>query len=139
LADTEEPAEDTAPEIAGPAVVDVSHLRLRPDPRNHTVRYRYSLSNTHPENKAVSGYLFIVLANDQPDPPALAPHPKVELIDGAPADYQRGAQFMIRRGKTVRGEIKGLETPGQFDQAWVYAYSKDGRLLIRKKLTSIDG
>jgi hypothetical protein len=98
------------------------------------VRFHLSLSNVHPDNKSISGHIFVLLANPGQDPPQVAPYPEVELENGTPSDWRKGTQFQISYGKTVRGEVKGLENAREYTQAWVYVYSQDGTLLLRKLL-----
>jgi hypothetical protein len=87
----------------------------------------------------VAGYLFIILANPYTNPPLFAPYPPVPLVGGFPADYRKGVQFSIKRGKTVRGRLPGLMDPTHYNQAWVFIYSKQGNLLLKKHLISDNG
>ena len=136
--------EKPAPEEAGPKPpenppVDAVKLSLDPENSGSAVRFQYSLTNIHPENKAVTGYLFIVLVNDKLNPPGLAAYPDVDLKNGNPTDYKKGTAFSIRHGKTVRGRVENLSDGANFDKGWVFAYSEEGELLMKKLLPSENG
>jgi hypothetical protein len=140
----EQVAEPTPSLIGGPEApenptVDADKLSLLTEDNGKAIRFQYILSNIHPENKAVSGYLFIILANEKNDPPVLAPFPEVEMTDGEPAAFKKGTAFSIRHGKTVRGRLKNLEDADKFDQAWVFAYDDEGNLLMKKRLNPENG
>ncbi len=118
--------------------VDAVKLTLLPEGKQ-LVRFQYNLSNIHPENKAVSGYLFIVLANTSTNPPTLASYPEVEIENGNPVDYKKGTQFSIRIGKTVRGRVRVKSSAKDYTEAWVFTYAEDGTLLMKKHLSSGNG
>jgi hypothetical protein len=138
---TETSANPMETALATPAnpTLDVDKLSLVPNEGNASVRFQFTLKNIHPENKTVSGYLFIVLANGSTDPPRLAAYPDVALKEGSPADYKKGTLFSIKHGKTVKGQIDKLEQAVEYDQAWILAYSEEGELLMKKHLSSENG
>jgi hypothetical protein len=119
--------------------VDADRLSVMAGHDNKSLRFQYSLSNIDPGDDPVSGYLFLILANEDTNPPTTATYPEVELADGLPADFTKGTVFSIRHGKTVRGRFKGLENASGFDKAWVLAFDNEGRILMKKKLPINDG
>jgi hypothetical protein len=137
----EEPAEpeETGPKPPDNPPVDAVKLSLQPENGGTSVRFQYSLTNIHPENKAVTGYLFIVLVNEKVDPQGLAAYPEVKLEKGNPTDYKKGTAFSIRHGKTVRGRVDNLSDASNYDKGWVFAYSEEGELLLKKLLPSENG
>ena len=132
--DPEKQAASAGNDLVSPENPPVDAVKLSLRPANNTVRFQYSLVNTERGNKAVSGYLFIVLANTSSGSAKFVPYPEVELENGVPADLKKGMQFSIRHGKTVRGSIANVENPADYDQAWIYAFSYQGDLLLKKLL-----
>lgn len=137
-------AETSAPEDTGPkppenSPVDAVKLTLFAENNGSAVRFQYSLTNIHPDNKTVAGYLFIVLVNDKMNPPGLAPYPEVPLENGNPTDYKKGTAFSIRHGKTVRGVVDNLSDGANYNKGWVFAYSEEGELILKKLLPSENG
>ncbi|MEW5724799.1 MAG: hypothetical protein AB1896_16930 [Thermodesulfobacteriota bacterium] len=128
-----------APQPPANPPVDAVRLNLWPEHNNTTMRFQYNLQNIQPGNELVSGYMFIVLTNNKSNPPKLVPYPPVEIKEGNPVDFKKGLQFSIRRGKTVRGKVEKLENADDYEQAWVFAYSDEGELLLKKLLPSHDG
>ena len=123
-------------EGVGTSPIEASKLTVQSENGNTALRFQFSLRNVHPDNKGVSGYLFIVMANTKTDPPVLIPYPDVDLENGDPVNYKKGTLFSIRYGKTVRGKVKNLSNASDFSQAWVFAYSEDGELILKSLLTA---
>lgn len=119
--------------------VDAIQLTLRPERSNSSVSFQYNLRNITPDNEAVSGYVFFVLTNPGDDKGAPAVFPEVEFVNGQPSDYKKGTQFSIRHGKTVRGRLDGLNDAEKYNNAWVYAYSDEGELILKKNIPSDNG
>jgi hypothetical protein len=117
-------------------VVDAMELSLDPSRNGRSLSFRFRIANIHPDNKEVSGYLFVVVETLSEGLPHLAPYPEVELQDGDPADYRRGTAFSIKYGKSVRGRIDGLKKADEYTQAWVYIYDDDGELIMKKLLST---
>lgn len=120
-------------------LVDADKLTMEPETDNKAVRFQFNLNNLRPEIRSVSGFLFLVLGNPAANPPTVAVYPEVEFKQGKPADFKKGSQFNIRHGKTVRGRIDKLTGASTYKQAWIYAFSDDGQLLLRKMLTAEHG
>lgn len=138
-------AQDNGPEPAAEvrtpenSPVDAVELNLTPENKNTVLNFKFRLSNVTETNKSIAGYLVVVLVNNKVDPPVLASYPDVSFKDGLPADYRQGTQFSISYGKTVRGKITKLTRAQDFTQAWIYVYSQDGKLILRKLLNSEHG
>ena len=130
---------DTGPPPPATPTVDADQFSLSANDNNTAITFKFTITNIHPNKDPVTGYLFIILANDSTQPVTLVPYPVVELKDGAPVDYKKGTQFSIKQYRTVRGQIKGLEATDKFDKALVMAYSMDGELIMKKQLTAENG
>ncbi|MFH1135958.1 MAG: hypothetical protein V1816_07715 [Pseudomonadota bacterium] len=116
--------------------IEALKLTVQAESDNAALRFQFSLRNVHPDNKGIGGYLFIVIANMKSNPPVLIPYPDVALANGDPVDYKKGTLFNIRYGKTVRGKVKNLTKAGDFTQAWIFAYSETGELILKSLLTA---
>ncbi len=115
--------------------VSVAKLTLTANKNQRTLGFSFSLKKISTDTSPVSGYMMIVLVNSKANPPTLSPFPtSVKLSNGEPANYRQGQQFAIRRGKTVRGTLKKINNPEEFDQAIIFAYSLKGELLLKKTL-----
>lgn len=115
--------------------VSVAKLTLTADKTQRTLGFSFSLKKISTNTGPVSGYMIIVLVNSKANPPILSPFPaSVKLTNGEPANYRQGQQFAIRRGKTVRGTIKKISNPEEFDQAIIFSYSPKGELLVKETL-----
>lgn len=134
-----EPTQKTSPETPENPPVDAENLYLRAESGGRALRFRFHLRNIHPGNKTVTGYLFAILTNPGTSPATRAVYPEVELKDGEPVNYRRGIQFSIRHGKMVQGRISGITQASGFTEAHVCAYSEDGGLMMKKRLTLEDG
>jgi hypothetical protein len=118
-------------------LVDASGLVFRAQGGN-VLRFRFRLHNAHPENKPVTGYLFLVLGAKANLEMFLA-YPEVELDKGRPVDFRKGMAFKINQYKEVEGVVNRPKETDRFDQAWVFAYSVEGELLMMKLLVSENG
>ncbi|MEW6267047.1 MAG: hypothetical protein AB1641_28575 [Thermodesulfobacteriota bacterium] len=121
-------------------IVDVEKINLDPEPDNKALRFQFNLNNLQADaNKSVSGYWFLMVVNATANPPVTIVYPEVEFKKDRPTDYKKGAQFNIRKGKIVQGRFDKLTAANAFKQAWVYVYSDDGLLLLKKMLPAKSG
>ncbi len=123
-----------APDTPENPPIDVTDFSVDPEKGGKALRFKLSLRNIDPGNKAVAGYLTLVLVNQKDNSAAVATYPEVDIKDGLPADFRKGTQFSISYGKTVRGRIEKLEDAGNFTEGWVFVYSQDGKILLKKNL-----
>jgi len=114
--------------------VDAVNFSVKPEKNNTALSFQFELQNIHPGNRNISGYIVVVLVNDRTDPPRLAVYPDVEFKNGVPVDYKKGTQFSISYGKIVQGQVDKLENAQDFNQAWVFIYNDQGKLLQYKLL-----
>jgi len=119
--------------------VDAVNFSIKPEKNNTALSFQLELQNIHPANRNISGYLVVALVNAQVNPPRLAVYPEVEFKNGAPADYKKGTQFSISYGKIVQGQVDKLENAQDFNQAWVFIYDDEGKLLQYKLLKIKNG
>ena len=115
-------------------LVDVENMEISRSEQNHSISYRFRITNIHPKDELVSGYVFVLFENPKTDPPDIFTSPKVTLKDNQPSDYKRGHQFSIRHGKTVKDRVENVTDPKAFTMVRVLAYSDEGTPILNKSL-----
>ncbi len=112
-----------------PLIYDFSAFH---DPELNALNVRFSIKNPGPISSSVSGYIFVIMKENDRDKKGWIPMPWVELVSGKPSRIKEGQYFKIRNYKTVEiwsGEVTG---PKIFNKATLLAYSPSGELLLKK-------
>jgi len=69
---------------------------------NGGFRIRFKVVNNLPGSESMSGNVFVVLKNEDPDQEGWMCFPKAELNQGRPADPEKGYSFSISNYKYIR-------------------------------------
>ncbi len=96
------------------------------------LRIRFIIKNIDQRIKTASGYIFILLKQNEKDPKSWLTIPSVDLVAGKPSQTGRGQYFKITHFKTVHFKLNNIENPEQFSQAQVYVFDKNGEILLKK-------
>ena len=80
----------------------VENFTLRKNPKTDRVRYEFFLKNKQPQQKAVSGYTFVLIKPDKEDPTSWRVSPKGVLYEGRPKNFERGQLTIVCSGSQKR-------------------------------------
>jgi len=123
------------PDEADPAesVVDIKNLTTKRRGERLSVKFR--LIKIKPDRDQIKGYIFMIAANGESDPPQLWTHPKAALKNGEPINYKRGQFFKVRNYRIIRGKYfldSETETPSFLK---ILAYDESGKLILKKEFS----
>ena len=113
------------------SVVDIKNLTTKRGWGRISVKFR--LIKIRPDRNQIKGYIFMIAANKESDPPQLWTHPKVALKNGEPINYKQGQFFKVRNYRIIRGKYfldSETETPSLLS---ILVYNKSGELLLKKE------
>ncbi len=96
------------------------------------LRIRFIIKNIDKKIRTASGYIFIILKQDENDPKSWITIPSVDLIAGKPAQTGRGQYFKITRFKTVHLKLNNIDSPEKLSLAQVYVFDRNGKILLKK-------
>jgi len=123
------------PDEAVPAepVVDIKNLTTKKGAGKLSVKFR--LVKILPDRNQLKGYLFMIAANNETDPPQLWTHPRAALKNGEPINYKRGQFFKVRNYRIIRGKYflePETETPSLLK---ILVYDESGKLIFKKEFS----
>ena len=123
------------PDEAVPAepVVDIKNLTTKRSGERLSVEFR--LIKIRPDRNQLKGYLFMIAANNETDPPQLWTHPRAALKNGEPINYKRGQFFKVRNYRIIRGKYflePETETPSFLK---ILVYDESGKLILKKEFS----
>lgn len=113
-------------------ILDVDELKLNRINLEKDFEFSFNLINTGSKNIKKTGYVFIVVCNDQTVPSVTASYPSTPLNNGKPEDYKKGMPFSIRYLKNISGRIEQPDIGEKYNQFYILAYSEKGSLLLNK-------
>lgn len=121
------------PDEADPAesVVDIKNLTTKRREGKLSVEFR--LVKIRPDRDQIKGYIFMIAANSESDPPQLWTYPKAALKNGEPVNYKHGEFFKVRNYRIIRGKYfldSETETPSFLK---ILVYDESGELLLKKE------
>jgi len=123
------------PDEAYPAasVVDIKNLTTRRGGGRLSVKFR--LIKIKPDRAQLKGYLFMIAANSESDPPQLWTYPRTVLKNGDPVNYKQGEFFKVRNYRIIRGKYfldSETETPSSLK---ILVYDEFGKLILKKEVS----
>ena len=101
---------------------------------NSKLTVSFKIVNVDQGDKALRGYVHIIVTDKGTDTPQCWTYPKVALRDGLPIEYKRGRLFVIKRFRTIRGEFfldSNTESPLSLK---IVVYNQSGNLILEKEL-----
>ena len=124
-----------SPDEADPVepVVEIRNLTTKRRGEGLSVTFR--LVKTMPDRNQVKGYIFMIAANSESDPPQLWTHPRAALKNGEPINYKRGQFFKVRNYRIIRGKYfldSETETPSVLK---ILVYDESGELILKKEFS----
>ncbi len=93
---------------------------------------RFIIKNLNRNIPDISGYIFVLLKENNPDQEKWFSIPVAELVSGKPARVKAGRFFKIRNYKTVELKYDRIQGPKTFSKATVMIFSKTEELLLKK-------
>jgi hypothetical protein len=121
------------PDKAGPVGPLVEIRNFTTKRRGGRLSVKFRLVKILPDRNQLKGYLFMIAANNETDPPQLWTHPRAALKNGEPINYKRGQFFKVRNYRIIRGKNflePETETPSLLK---ILVYDKSGELLLEKE------
>jgi len=123
------------PDEADPAesVVDIKNLTTKRSGGRLSVKFR--LIKIKPDGNQIKGYIFIIAANRESDPPQLWTYPKAALKNGEPVNYKHGEFFKVRNYRIIQGKYfldSETETPSFLK---ILIYDESGKLVLKKEFS----
>ena len=128
----EKPDKEEPPEISESSKPLLNIEGLTTKRRGGTLSVKFRLVRTKPDRRQVSGYIFIIAANSESDPPQFWTHPKAALKNGAPVNHKHGQLFKVRNYRIIRGKFfldQKAETPSLLS---ILIYNETGKLILKK-------
>ncbi|MCP3922359.1 MAG: hypothetical protein GY714_07230 [Desulfobacterales bacterium] len=117
--------------LESPITAGKVFISRRSDSNIYKIRFR--LTNQTNNEKAVNGYVFMILK--KVDGTIDRVIPQVSLINEKPSEYRKGQYFSINRFKTVRFNFNRKTPPDAYKECSVLAYSLEGKLLLENRST----
>jgi len=135
----EKPPAKKAPEsppISNPAEselsVGIENFKIYPDVDENLLRVQFTVKNTSPNSKRVSGHAIVVLKGEQLRQDNWLAIPRISLSNGKPTGRQRGYPFGINHFKTMRFKSNLPKSPEIYREATVFIFTGKGDLLLEK-------
>ena len=123
------------PDEADPAepVVDIKNLTTKRRGERLSVKFR--LIKIKPDRNQIKGYVFIIAANSEADPPLLWTYPRAALKNGEPVNYKHGEFFKVRNYRIIQGKYfldSETKTPSFLK---ILVYDESGKLILKKEVS----
>ena len=122
------PPDAQNPRAALPVLME--DFSLRPL-ENGGFRIRFKVVNNLPGSKSMSGYVFVVLKNEDPDQKGWMCFPKADLNQGRPADPEKGFSFSISNYKYIRAR-SDVPLKKELSFAAVMVFDKEGKFVAER-------
>ena len=113
-------------------IIDVSDLITFYDPELNAVNARFIIKKASRVSSYVSGYIYVIMKENDRDQKGWFPLPWIELVSGKPTRIKEGRFFKIRNYKTVEIRSVDVAGPKNFRKATVLVFSPSGELLLEK-------
>lgn len=125
------------PDEANPVepVVDIKNLTTKRRGERLSVKFR--LIKIRPDRDPIKGYIFMIAANSESDPPQLWTHPRAALKNGEPINYKHGEFFKVRNYRIIRGKYFLDSKTETLSLLTILVYDESGKLILKKEV-SID-
>ena len=114
-------------------VVDIKNLTTKRSGGRLSVKFR--LIKIKPDRNQIKGYIFMIAANNESDPPQLWTYPRAALKNGEPVNYKHGEFFKVRNYRIIRGKYfldSETETPSFLK---ILVYDESGKLILKKEVS----
>ncbi len=102
------------------------------NPEQNVLRARFIIKNLNRNIPDISGYIFILLKENDPDQEKWFSIPTTKMISLKPARIKAGQFFKIRNYKTVELKSRNIQGPKTFNKATVIIFSPTEELLLKK-------
>lgn len=102
------------------------------DSQLSSLNVRFSIKNPDGNSSGISGYIFVLMKENDHDQKSWFPLPWVELVAGKPSRVEEGHFFRIRNFKTVEMQSVDVTGPRTFNKATLLVFSPPGELLLKK-------
>jgi hypothetical protein len=96
------------------------------------VKVKFELVNISKSDLTISGYVFVILKNENFSEQHWMIAPSSQISDGKPLSPLSGQFFSIMRFKPVTIKFPQISSTGMLDLAEVYVYAEDGELVLKK-------
>jgi len=119
--------------VPAESVVDIKNLTTKK--RGGWLSVKFRLVKIKPDGDQTIGYIFMIAANSESDPPQFWTHPKAALKNGEPVNYKRGQVFKVRNYRIIRGKYfldSETETPSFLK---ILVYDESGKLILKKEFS----
>ena len=126
-----QPVVKEEPEKKPAKLVDIRDMVIQKERSRMTVTF--NLVNIQPGENAVGGYIHIIAAGKQDNPPEGWTYPKEKLKNGMPINFRRGLLFLIQRFKPIRGKINLSPNSEQPTSIKILVYDQAGALIVEKR------
>lgn len=96
------------------------------------VRVNFDLVNISKSDLIISGYVFVLLSNENISETHWMISPYSKITRGKPSSPQNGQYFSIQRFKPVTIKFPGISSTGVLNKADIFIYAEDGELVLKK-------
>ena len=123
------------PDEAAPvgSLVEIKNLTTKKRGERLSVKFR--LIKITPDRDQIKGYVFMIAANSESDPPQLWTYPRAALKNGKPINYKQGEFFKVRNYRIIQGKYfldSETETPSFLK---ILVYDESGKLILKKEFS----
>ncbi len=112
--------------------VSVSSFSASYDPELSELNVQFLIRNANRASPDMSGYIFVIMKQDDHDQKGWLPIPAVELVSGKPSRIKSGQFFKIRNYKIAKFHSGKIVGPRSFNKAAVLLFSPTGDLFYEK-------
>lgn len=119
----------TSSEKQKPLIYDFSAFH---DSQLSALTVRFSIKKPYRNSSYMSGYVFVLMKENDHDQKGWLPLPWVELVAGKPSRIEEGHFFRIRNYKNIEIQSVDVTGPKTYRTATLLVFSPSGEMLLRK-------
>ena len=127
-----QPVSSASAQFQKPPVAAIKDFIFFCEPDSDVLKVQFTIKKIEPNSKSISGYIFVILKNNEPGFDKWLTLPYVSLVSGEPSQADKGQYFSITRFKTIKFKKKNQTVLNRFNNAMVFVYNKKGKLMLKK-------
>jgi len=129
----QEPAEESTNQPDQKTIVGVSNFKISQESgSSDLLKISFVIRNIDQSVKTASGYIFIILKQNENDHASWFSVPPTDLQDGYPIHVKQGQFFRISRFKTVYFRARNQISLDQLKSASVFVFDNQGKRIFEK-------
>lgn len=95
------------------------------------LRIRFTIRNADRKISKVSGYIFLILKENDKKSNTWLTIPAADIVAGKPAQTGRGQYFKISNYKTVHFKLNDIKNPQRFPKAELFVFDRNGKVILQ--------